>query len=72
MYIPSHFKIADETKTYNIMKEHSFATLFSHHNGMPVTTHLPLILNKENIYLYGYFARRNPQWKDIKNQTDSI
>jgi transcriptional regulator len=69
MYIPAHFKIKDETLAFDIMKEHSFATLFSQHYGMPFATHLPLILNKENSYLYGHFARPNPQWKDIKNQT---
>ncbi|MFE0505693.1 FMN-binding negative transcriptional regulator [Peribacillus butanolivorans] len=69
MYIPAHFKIKDETLAFDIIKEHSFATLFSQHNGMPFATHLPLILNKDNSYLYGHFARPNPQWKDIKNQT---
>ena len=69
MYIPSHFKITDETLAFDIIKEHSFATLFSQHNGMPFATHLPLLLNKENTYLYGHFARPNPQWKDIQNQT---
>ncbi|GAE29306.1 FMN-binding negative transcriptional regulator [Halalkalibacter hemicellulosilyticus] len=69
MYIPSHFKVTDEKIVYDIMKENSFATLCSQHNGMPFATHLPLILNKENTYLYGHFARSNPQWKDINNQT---
>ncbi|WP_332631295.1 FMN-binding negative transcriptional regulator [Halalkalibacter flavus] len=68
MYIPSYFK-ATETMNYEIMKEFSFATLFSEHNGMPFATHLPLLLNKENTYLYGHYARPNPQWKDIENQT---
>jgi len=69
MYIPTHFKIKEETLAFDIIKEHSFATLFSQHNGMPFATHLPLILNKDNSYLYGHFARPNPQWKNIKNQT---
>lgn len=69
MYIPNYFKITDETVAYDIIKEHSFATLFSQNNGMPFATHLPLILNDEKSYLYGHFARPNPQWKDIKNQT---
>ncbi|HZG72753.1 MAG TPA: FMN-binding negative transcriptional regulator [Chondromyces sp.] len=69
MYIPSHFKVTDETMIYDVIKEHSFATLFSQHKGMPFATHLPLILNKENTYLYGHFARPNPQRKDIENQT---
>ncbi|MGG4491254.1 FMN-binding negative transcriptional regulator [Metabacillus idriensis] len=69
MYIPAQFTIKDETISFGIMREHSFATLFSQHNGMPFATHLPLILNKENSTLYGHFARPNPQWTDIKNQT---
>jgi transcriptional regulator len=69
MYIPPHFKITDESIAYDIIKEHGFASLISQHNGMPLATHLPLLLNKENTYLYGHFARPNPQWKDIESQT---
>ena len=69
MYIPKYFKITDEKMAQDVINENSFATLFSQHNGMPFATHLPLILNKENSYLYGHFARPNPQWEDIKNQT---
>jgi transcriptional regulator len=68
MYIPNDFKVTDESVTYGIINEHSFATLFSQHNGRPVATHLPLLLNKENTHLYGHFARPNPQWKEIENQ----
>jgi len=69
MYIPNYFKITDANIVYEIMKEHSFATLISTHDGEPVATHLPLILNEEKTYLYGHFARPNPQWKNIENQT---
>ncbi|MEV5026602.1 FMN-binding negative transcriptional regulator [Paenibacillus sp. LPE1-1-1.1] len=68
MYIPSHFHIDEIKVAYDIIKEHSFATLFSQQDGVPFATHLPLILDKENKYLYGHFARPNPQWKDISNQ----
>ncbi|TCP29404.1 PaiB family negative transcriptional regulator [Scopulibacillus darangshiensis] len=68
MYIPKHFMIKDEEEAYNIIKEHSFATLFSQHNGEPFATHLPLILNREEGLLYGHFARPNPQWRDIEDQ----
>lgn len=68
MYIPSHFQIEDIKICYDIIKEHSFATLFSQHRGGPYATHLPLILDKESHYLYGHVARPNPQWKDIHKQ----
>jgi len=69
MYIPEHFTMKEATAVYNVIQENSFATLFSIHNGMPFATHLPLMLNREKTYLYGHFARPNPQWKDIQNQT---
>lgn len=69
MYIPNYFKITDDNIIFDIMKEHSFATLISQQDGAPVATHLPLILNEDNTYLIGHFARPNPQWKDIEHQT---
>ncbi|UTE78437.1 FMN-binding negative transcriptional regulator [Rossellomorea sp. KS-H15a] len=69
MYIPKDFKITDESVTFGVIQEHSFATLFSQHDGKPVATHLPLLLNKEKTHLYGHFARPNPQWKEIEQQT---
>jgi len=69
MYIPSPFQMDDIQAAYDTIKKHSFATLFSQQNGVPFATHLPLILGDENQYLYGHFARPNPQWKDIGNQT---
>jgi len=58
-----------ETTAYEVIQENSFATLFSVHKGEPFATHLPLLLNQEKTHLYGHFARLNPQWKDIENQT---
>ena len=68
MYIPKHFQIHDEEIIYDFVKEYSFATLFSQHNGEPYATHLPLTLNKSENALYGHFARPNEQWRDIGNQ----
>lgn len=68
MFIPKDFQLNDEKMIYDFIEEHSFATLFSQHNGEPYATHLPLTLNKNESALYGHFARPNEQWKDIKNQ----
>ncbi|MFE5320902.1 FMN-binding negative transcriptional regulator [Paenibacillus sp. NPDC056579] len=69
MYIPSHFEITDVSVAYKIIKENSFATLFSQHDGTPFATHLPLLLDNNHMHLVGHFARPNPQWKDIRNQS---
>jgi transcriptional regulator len=68
MYIPKHFTINNEEDIYEFIEKNSFATLFSQHDGEPYATHLPLLLNKEEGFLYGHFARSNEQWKDIANQ----
>jgi transcriptional regulator len=68
MYIPKYFTIDNEEDIYNFIEKNSFATLFSQHNGEPYATHLPLLLNKEEGFLYGHFARPNEQWRDIVNQ----
>jgi transcriptional regulator len=68
MYIPKHFQLNDEEIIYDFIKEYSFATLFSQHNGEPYATHLPLTLNKGENALYGHFALPNEQSRDIGNQ----
>jgi transcriptional regulator len=68
MYIPKHFKVEDKQVIYDFIEKNSFGILFSSHNGMPFATHLPLVLDRDECYLYGHFARPNTQWKDIENQ----
>lgn len=69
MYIPSYFKIEDEELIYDIIQDYGFATVFSHHKGEPFATHIPLMMDQNREYLYGHFARPNPQWKDIHDQS---
>ncbi|MBM7836821.1 transcriptional regulator [Alkalihalobacillus xiaoxiensis] len=69
MYSPTHFKMTDKETMISVIKNHSFATVISQVDGVPEATHLPLQINKEGTYLYGHFARPNPQWKSIRNQT---
>ena len=67
MYIPTAFKMQDRSEMIEVIQENSFATLFSTYEGMPVATHLPLLLNDNKDCLIGHFAKGNPQWKDIEN-----
>ena len=68
MYIPAPFQLS-EADASNVIKEYGFATLFSTAGGMPYATHLPLMMSKDNHYLYGHFALPNPQWKEIEGQS---
>ncbi len=68
MYIPKHFEIGDEEFIYEFIEKYGFATLFSTHKGEPFATHLPLMLNKSEKFLYGHFARANEQWRDAETQ----
>lgn len=69
MFIPKYFLIKDTEIIYDIIEDYSFATLFSQYDGKPWASHLPLILDQTRTYLYGHFARANPQWKEIEEQT---
>jgi transcriptional regulator len=68
MYVPSHFQMKDKEAAFKVMKENSFATVISTIDGVPEATQLPLLLDANNEYLYGHFARPNPQWRNIENQ----
>ncbi|TCZ80139.1 FMN-binding negative transcriptional regulator [Paenibacillus albiflavus] len=68
MYIPKHFKVEDKQVIYDFIEKNSFGILVSSHNGVPYATNLPLVLDRDQGYLYGHFARPNTQWLDIEEQ----
>jgi hypothetical protein len=47
MYIPKAFREDDSTTIHTFMREYSFATLITQHEGLPFATHLPFILDAE-------------------------
>jgi transcriptional regulator len=53
MYIPRRYEEKDKEKIYSLIGENSFAILVSCKDGLPVATHIPLLLEK------------NPEGKDI-------
>ena len=68
MYIPSHFAENDAQRLQDFMRQHSFATLVTTHDGAPFASHLPLMLESEigtHGALLGHMARANPQWQDL-------
>lgn len=73
MYVPSAFQEEDPAQLLAFMQAHPFATLVSIQDGIPVATHVPLVIRQEgeNLMLFGHLARANPQWQAFSEQ-DSL
>lgn len=68
MYIPEHFRESDLPTLHEFMRQHSFATLVTQHEGTPFASHLPLLLDggiNTHGALLGHMARNNEQWHDF-------
>jgi transcriptional regulator len=75
MYMPERFREDDLPTLHALMRDHSFATLVTQHEGVPFASHLPLVLAaEEGPYgtLYGHMARPNPQWRDFDAAQDVL
>lgn len=72
MYIPSHFSFADQPEIVTFMQRFNFATIVSVVEGLPFATHLPFVVEeagKGQLRLLAHFAKANPQWKSLDEQT---
>ena len=68
MYIPEHFAETDLPALHEFMRQHSFASLVTQHEGAPFASHLPLLLDSRigtHGALLGHMARNNKQWQDF-------
>lgn len=68
MYIPEHFAETDLATLHEFIRQHSFATLVTQHDGAPFASHLPLLLDRSagtHGALFGHMARSNEQWRDF-------
>lgn len=69
MYTPKNFLIQDQNEILSFMKQFSFATVITSNDGVPLATHLPIVvLEGEEVVLSGHFAKANPQWKNIEDK----
>lgn len=68
MYIPKHFEVRDEKNIFDFIQNNSFGIVVSSHDGVPVGTHLPFLLDRERKCLTGHFSKLNEQWKGIEGQ----
>jgi transcriptional regulator len=70
--MPKHFEVNDANTLFSLMKEFSFATLVSIHEGLPFATHMPFVVNQEKNLLTSHIARANPQWTSFKDNAEVL
>jgi transcriptional regulator len=75
MYLPEQFREDDLPTLQALMRDYSFATLVTVHEGVPFASHLPLMVaGDEGPYgtIYGHMARANLQWRDFDASQDVL
>ncbi len=75
MYIPKAFREDHINTLHKLMREYSFATLITQHEGVPFATHLPFMLDAQrgpNGTLLAHMARANPQWHDFASGQEEL
>lgn len=68
MYIPKFNAVSDPALLFDLMRQFSFATLVTSHEGAPFATHLPFVVYPERGprgTLVAHMARGNMQWRDL-------
>jgi len=74
MYVPPSFAESNQERLFDFIDQHGFGLLMSQHDGAPVATHLPFVLDRHggpqapHGTLMGHMARANPQWRDAEGQ----
>jgi len=72
MYIPHRYEEKDKEAIYSFIRENSFAILVSVKDGLPVATHIPLLLENSlsgEYVLVGHISKGNEQKKTIVEGT---
>jgi transcriptional regulator len=75
MYLPDHFRVDNPDVIFDFVERHGFALLTTVHEGVPFTSHLPLLLERDGGpqgRIVGHMARANPQWRDAAGQTGLV
>ncbi len=75
MYIPPAFREDDLAVLHALMRDYSFAILVTQQGGVPVATHLPLLLDsKRGPYgtLRGHVSRANAQWTGFNGVQEAL
>lgn len=71
MYIPRRYEEKDRETIHAFIRENSFAILVSVKDGLPIGTHIPLLLEKDEQgrdILMGHISKGNEQKYTLKNE----
>lgn len=69
MYTPKNYLIQDQNEILSFMKQYSFVTVITSRDGVPLATHLPIVvLEGDEVILSDHFAKANPQWQNIEEK----
>ena len=68
MYTPTNYTAQNQAELIAFMQRYSFATVVTADAGLPVATHLPLVVSVQNeqIRISGHFAKANMQWQQLE------
>ncbi|WP_337870885.1 FMN-binding negative transcriptional regulator [Meiothermus sp.] len=72
MYLPQHFAVSEPQVLFDLMRQFSFATLVSVHEGRPFATHIPFTVYPERNLLASHIARANPQWTSFDQNQEVL
>ena len=79
MYRPRHFDIDDPSVLARFMREYGFVLLVTAADGVPVASHIPLILDTDpgggdggGQRLLGHTAKANRQWRAFDGKTEAM
>lgn len=75
IYVPTAFEETERETLHALIEAHSFATFITPDAQDPMVTHLPILLDRGRGplgTLIGHFARGNPQWRRIQEQSEAL
>jgi len=75
MYTPRSFREEDPAVLFDLMRRHSFATLFGAAPEGPIATHLPFMVEPERGdrgVLVAHMARANPHWRTFDGESEAL
>jgi len=68
MYIPDHFKVADQDEIFSFIEANAFGQLVSIDAARPYASHLPFLVTDDRKTLLCHLARQNPHWQTLGEQ----